>query len=339
MRTLSKIDTIKEKILADIQSGLLKPGDKLYSRHQFMRRYKCSRGSIDKAVCELERDGVLYSRQGAGTFVAEKQSSSGEFRKIYLISEFTPMTAFSPGSLAAEIQHYVDCSLCRPRDINITLQKIASRGNAVIWERPDYSQMMIMDYLRNAGVAQLIIHRIYGDYDYVTTDSRSGIKEGLEWLTGHAGKNIAYVSSKAQTKYPYIAERQLEFYELAIRMKLRVIPDMLFIDSDRYNCGYKEIEKIANALFDSKNPVKGVYLDNFLMAEPLIAMAEVRGMLTGRDFHMLVFDYAENLAGTPGVAMINQDYEGFNGKVIEWILQENRKPMHEKLLPWLIFKE
>ena len=75
------------------------------------------------------------------------------------------------------------------------------------------------------------------------------------------------------------------------------------------------------------------------MAEPLIAMAEVRGMLTGRDFHMLVFDYAENLAGTPGVAMINQDYEGFNGKVIEWILQENRKPMHEKLLPWLIFKE
>ncbi len=339
MRTLSKIDIIKEKILTDIQNGLLKPGDKLYSRHQFMNRYKCSRGSIDKAVCELERYGIIYSRQGAGTYVAEKQASNGEFRKVYLISEFTPMTAFSPGSLAAEIQHYVDCSLCCPRDININLQKIASPGNAVIWERPDYSQMMIMDYLRNVGVAQLIIHRIYGDYDYVPTDSKSGIKAGLEWLTGHAGKNIAYISSKAQTKYPYIAERQLEFYELVIRMTLKVIPDKLFINSDRYNCGYKEIEKIVNALFDSKNPAKGIYLDNFLMAEPLIAMAEARGMLPGRDFHMLVFDFTEKLAGTSGVAMICQNMEGFNGKVIEWILQENRTPMHEKILPRLIFIE
>ena len=339
MQTLSKIDTIKEKILTDIQSGLLKPGDKLYSRHQFMRRYKCSRGSIDKAVSALERDGILFSRQGAGTYVAEKRVDGGEFRKIYLISEFNPMTAFSPGSLAAEIQHYVDCSLCRPRDINITLQKIASPGNAVIWERPEYSQMMIMDYLRNSGVAQLIIHRIYGDYDYITTDSCNGIRAGLEWLTGHAGRNIAYVSSRPQTRYPYIAERQLEFYELAIRMKLKVLPDKLFIDSDRYNCGYKEIEKIAGALFDTQNPAKAVYLDNFLLAEPLLAMAEARGMLPGGDFHMLVFDFAEKLTQTPGVAMIRQNVEGFNGKVIEWILQENRKPMHEKIQPMLIFNK
>jgi len=339
MRTLSKIDIIKEKILRDIQSGLLKPGDKLYSRHQFMHRYKCSRDSIDKAIYELGRNGILYSRQGSGTFVTEKQASNCEFSKIYLISEFTHMTAFSPGSLAAEIQHYVDCSLCRPGDVNITLHKIAGVANAVIWERPDYSQMMIMDYLRNAGVAQLIIHRIYDDYDYVSTDSQNGIKEGLEWLTSHAGKTIAYISSKTQTIYPYIAERQLEFYELALRMGLRVIPDKIFNDSERYNCGYKDIEKIANALFDIKEPVKGIYLDNFLMAEPLIAMAETRCMLPGRDFYMLIFDFEKSLVGIPGVAMIRQNVEGFNDKVIKWILQKSRKPLREKILPTLIINK
>jgi len=68
-------------------------------------------------------------------------------------------------------------------------------------------------------------------------------------------------------------------------------------------------------------------------------MAETRCMLPGRDFYMLIFDFEKSLVGIPGVAMIRQNVEGFNDKVIKWILQKSRKPLREKILPTLIINK
>ena len=88
MSTFSKVDTIKQKILEDIRLGRLKPGDALYSRHQFMKRYGCSRGSIDTAINDLTRDGYVHSRQGAGTYVSESFPDTGELKRVYVVENF-----------------------------------------------------------------------------------------------------------------------------------------------------------------------------------------------------------------------------------------------------------
>jgi GntR family transcriptional regulator len=54
-----------------ISDGHLKPGDPLPSVRQLAEQMLVSVITVKRAYEELERDGIVYSRQGLGTFVAE----------------------------------------------------------------------------------------------------------------------------------------------------------------------------------------------------------------------------------------------------------------------------
>ena len=51
--------------------GLLSSGEKLPSVRELSRRLVVNPNTIAKAYTELERDGVLHTRQGMGVFVAK----------------------------------------------------------------------------------------------------------------------------------------------------------------------------------------------------------------------------------------------------------------------------
>lgn len=62
-------DQLYGQLLESIVSGQLKKGDKLPSENQISRTYNVSRPVIREALLRLQADGLVYSRQGAGTFV------------------------------------------------------------------------------------------------------------------------------------------------------------------------------------------------------------------------------------------------------------------------------
>ncbi len=45
------------------------PGEKLPSRHELCKRLDTSRATLDKAIGELEREGILYAQKGSGTYI------------------------------------------------------------------------------------------------------------------------------------------------------------------------------------------------------------------------------------------------------------------------------
>ena len=340
MRGVGKIAALKERILNDIRSGILKKGDKLLSRHQFMKRYECSRGSIDQAIKELLEDGFLYSRQGAGTYVADTAEAPQSISTVYIVGNFDRLQAgaffLDPGSTASCIQRHADCMLCSMADLNMNLNKMARRGNAVIWDRPDYQHLMAMDFLAKAGVRQLLLHRVFGNYDYITTDSRYGIEGGLEWLTGHAGNKIAFLSTRNSTRYPYIAERQLQFFELAIRHSIMVPPEWLFMEWEHEAETAVHMEEAAEKIFGGAEPCRGIYLDYAIWAGPFLQAASRRGLENGRDFHLLIFDSFLSGLRQPGIAMIQQNLDAQNDKIIEWLKSKGDSPMRSKIKPQLL---
>ncbi|MDD5597646.1 MAG: GntR family transcriptional regulator [Victivallaceae bacterium] len=339
MRKLSKVDTLKLKIIEDIGLGILKPGDKVYSRHQFMRRFKCSRGSIDKAVAALVREGFLLSRQGAGTFVAAGKSVASETERVYLIGDFGRINAYSQifqaGSLAAELQKRTNCFLCANKDVSLYLENISRAGTAVIWDHPRYDQMMVMNYLRRTGIRQVLVHRIFGDYEYITIDYEAGISEGLDWLL-EQGRELAYFTTATDTSFPYIAERQLCFFELAIRKNMKIPSNWFFNAVDRHEDSLEKVEEQALKLFRSNKRPKLIYADCCTHAVPIMAVAQACGLKAGKDFRLLIFDYENFLAKIPGTAMILQNMESFNDNLVEWAL----KPacvMKRRIKPELVF--
>lgn len=69
-----KNQVVKDYILNAIKQ--LRPNDRIPSRQALCRKLGFSRSTIDTAISELIRDGVLYAANGSGTFVSEEYRSN-----------------------------------------------------------------------------------------------------------------------------------------------------------------------------------------------------------------------------------------------------------------------
>jgi GntR family transcriptional regulator len=63
---------IVDRIKREVSEGRLKPGAPLPSFRQFAEDLLVSVITVKRAYEELEREGIIYRRQGLGTFVAEQ---------------------------------------------------------------------------------------------------------------------------------------------------------------------------------------------------------------------------------------------------------------------------
>ncbi|MAC46217.1 histidine utilization repressor [Oceanospirillum beijerinckii] len=77
---------IKNHLLHQIETGELKPGDKVASENTLVNQFSVSRMTARRALTELQDEGVLIRTQGLGTFVAD-QKASGSMLEIRNIAD------------------------------------------------------------------------------------------------------------------------------------------------------------------------------------------------------------------------------------------------------------
>ena len=65
---------IIEKVMMDIVSGHYKPGEKLPSVRDLASEAAVNPNTMQKALSELERSGLVYSQRTSGRFITEDQS-------------------------------------------------------------------------------------------------------------------------------------------------------------------------------------------------------------------------------------------------------------------------
>jgi GntR family transcriptional regulator, arabinose operon transcriptional repressor len=92
---LSKHRRVFEHLLASIQSGELKPGDRLPSEAELGKLFDASRITVAKAVHDLQRMGLVTRRPGAGTHVLAEDRPSGRTFGL-LIPELGLTEIFEP---------------------------------------------------------------------------------------------------------------------------------------------------------------------------------------------------------------------------------------------------
>lgn len=62
-------DVIEQRLELLIMEGTLRPGEKLLPERELAKKFEVSRPSVREAIQRLEARGLLYRRQGGGTFV------------------------------------------------------------------------------------------------------------------------------------------------------------------------------------------------------------------------------------------------------------------------------
>lgn len=64
---------IKHSVTEGIQAGTLKPGDRLPSEAELVEGFGVSRMTANRALRELQKEGVIVRHAGVGSFIAEQQ--------------------------------------------------------------------------------------------------------------------------------------------------------------------------------------------------------------------------------------------------------------------------
>jgi Transcriptional regulators len=121
---------LKDFFMQQIESGILKPGEKIPSENEIVEMYKISRPTVRQALAALTNEGYLIKLQGLGTYVQEKRISNNIFQRM--TSFTTEMLAqgieFTTKVLNMEIQHPSDL-ICeklslQPSDLILYLERI-----------------------------------------------------------------------------------------------------------------------------------------------------------------------------------------------------------------------
>jgi molybdate-binding protein/DNA-binding transcriptional regulator YhcF (GntR family) len=170
---------IAESVKRQILAGTLKPGDRLPSVREMATQWQCTAGTVQHAYQELTKQGLIISRSGRGTQVADSTQP--------MISSEIPLRK-------AALVHRAETYLLEMLNAGFALQEIedAMRQAMDRW-RTESKEPIVKDVntIRFAGSHDLVVAWIASHY----ADIAPGFRMSLEF-SGSLGGLIAMAEGK-----------------------------------------------------------------------------------------------------------------------------------------------
>ena len=168
---------IKDQILEGIRAGSLKPGMKIESEVDLVKKLNVSRMTVNRALRELTAEGRLTRIQGSGTFIAQikpqsalleirsiadeiKERGGGYSCDVHLLQEekARPSIALKMGLKPyASVYH----SIIVHKDKGIPIQLVYRFVNPVFapdYLEQDFTKVSVADYLLNQVTPTMVEH-------------------------------------------------------------------------------------------------------------------------------------------------------------------------------------
>ena len=315
---LTKTSMIENFITREIKNGNFPVGSKIPSRSALCRRFSCSRTVVERAVDILKNAGYLTGTKGSGTYVKNTHLQENKIRHLKIITDFqidTKVNTLLP------ILNFDDLNISIewiPVNRAVSeLDNLCIPGNAVITLRPKIEQIVLLEKLKKRNIPILLLNRDYDGFDYIMTDAKNSIREGLSWLLIEAGREIAFVSHRPMVSRPYIAERILSFYESAVELGANLVSEWCI--SKNINSFTEDIAEIGQKLFGSQNIPKGIFILDADLALPVVNCGQGYGFTPGTDYKLLTFDNISELENRPGIAMMKQPDLLYAKEIRRWL--------------------
>ncbi|HWE62412.1 MAG TPA: FadR/GntR family transcriptional regulator [Chloroflexota bacterium] len=162
---------VVEQVRDLIETGQLKPGDKLPTERSLAEQLGVSRSSVREALSALEVLGVIQSRQGLGNYVAHNVSSDlpeDQFESLILdggtLEIIEARQLFEPGVAALAARRRTEQDLLIMRTCVTEMERLLADGRDA-WE-PDWGfHVAVANACHNpvvSALADLITQRVSG---------------------------------------------------------------------------------------------------------------------------------------------------------------------------------
>lgn len=201
---------LADEIQNKIESGEIKPGDKLPSESEMIRQYNIGRPTVRMALSQLVNKGYLEKMHGRGTFCKAAHLNEERLNIDVILdmadTYFIPYYMKSISEVLEEngCNFIVSDSKNSSEEICLLLKKIIEKGTSGVILQPSHLCESVPKALeecfqmyRNAGIPYLMIDCVYEGIDtsYTVLDEYKGGRIAAEYLLslGHTKMAVVYI--------------------------------------------------------------------------------------------------------------------------------------------------
>ncbi|MFA6716325.1 MAG: GntR family transcriptional regulator, partial [Victivallaceae bacterium] len=328
---------VKTLILADIKSGVYRPGDRIPTREQLVEKYSVTRTTVGQALKILVNAGVLSTSKRGGTIVTGKSmplkvafiSVLGEAGAddIMRASEAENYGIFKP---LLEAGSEFDLDFIDIKDLSPSDFKWTSKYDCMVWVMPGEKFLCKLPEYSNKA---LVINRYHKDINFISTNHRQAVREMTEYNLKLAGKDcqVFFLENARQNDFIYRERREgfvdaceragkfYRFYDLSVSDYTSMQDALLRI----------EFEKDKNIVMVSPG---------LAYTGAVLQMAQRRGLVFGENFFYSDFDNRHSLRNT-GIKIVSaiQDYNAM-GRELLMALRRFGEEKIQLFVPYEIIK-
>lgn len=171
----SLTDQLTERLIQEIRSGVLQPGQQLPTGQDLSKRFNVSLSVVREAISSLKAEGLIQTRQGAGAFVS---ATTRPFRLTQ--SQSTPIGPQKVFELRTGIEMQA-AALAAERASKKQLQAIRDAYRAMEIDIAADQESVASDVLFHKRIAEASGNELFPSFlDFLADHIRSTIKESRE---------------------------------------------------------------------------------------------------------------------------------------------------------------
>ncbi len=179
---------IGRTLAREIEAGVFPVGAELPSRLELSERFGVTRTTVNRAMEQLEKDGLISARRGAGTVVI----NTGVRRRIALVA---------PDWL---IQQRPSSELCRVSAVSYkealgsrTAIAALARFDGILWSHPDDVIIPeLAEIMKN--IPGILVNRVAENCNYVTSELKQSFENAVKYRLEKAPGATAYLLKNDQ---------------------------------------------------------------------------------------------------------------------------------------------
>jgi len=146
-------EQVKQKLLSAILSGQFGPNGPLPTIRELARSFKVSTNTVQKAIHELSRDGIVEARPGRGTVIKSAGPANGDSRLVGVPLPYADLEPLDPDGRW-------------PHAVLISLrERLAEAGHSmVLCPLLDVDELAVVEHLSGLGLGGIALFEVYNDH-------------------------------------------------------------------------------------------------------------------------------------------------------------------------------
>jgi DNA-binding LacI/PurR family transcriptional regulator len=288
------------RILADIEGQIdrsdLRAGDVLPTRVELAKQYDAARATVDKALAELARRGLIESGSGRRTLVRGRAPKSEIVTTIGVLWNWPEdqerqggdyLDLLFRGIREACAEYLLEVHF-RSAPLHTWPELVNGKGaQGLLVVRPDYADATVIEGMHAAGVPVVLVPGVLEESPVpsISSDNSAGTESAVEHLYALGHRDIGFVGLTATV--PDHFERLRAFLETAGRRQMLVRPEWICLSHERNPLMFRE--RLAEWLTADHFPTAVVSCD-FMMTLAVLGRLRDLGLSVPDQVSVVTFD-------------------------------------------------